>query len=109
MARQHSARLIGDQSVRADNRKPGGSHLPLPGTTTGKESWAGADVTAHSLAAGRAGMKLLENRSLVRIQNGDDGDSLISGREDPGNQGSEIETLAAGSGTHSRRTNAEYR
>ena len=28
--------------IRANNRKPGGSHLPLPGTTTGKESWATA-------------------------------------------------------------------
>ena len=79
------------------------------GTTTGKESWAGADVTADSLAAGRAGMKLLDNPGIVRTQMGDDGDRLINGREDPGNQGSEIETLAAGSGTHSRRTNAEYR
>ena len=40
------------------------------GTTTGKESWAGADVTADSLAAGRAGMRLPGNPDLVRIQNG---------------------------------------
>ena len=31
---------------------------------TGKESWAGADATADSLAAGRPGMKLLEKQSL---------------------------------------------
>ena len=33
-------------------------------TDTGKESWAGADATADSLVAGRAGTKRLDNRSL---------------------------------------------
>ena len=80
--------------IRANNRKPGGSHLPLPGTTTGKESWAGADVTADSLAARRAGMKLLDKRSLSEFKMGDDGDRLINGREAAVNQGGEIETLA---------------
>ena len=51
---------------------PGGSHLPFPGTTTGKESWAGADATADSLAAGRAGMRFLDNPDIVRTQMGDD-------------------------------------
>ena len=61
------------------------------------------------LAAGRAGMKLLENRSLSESKMGDDGDRLINGREDPGNRGWKIETLAAGPGTNSRRRNVQYR
>ena len=88
---------------------PGGSHLPLPGTTTGKESWAGADVTADSLAAARAGMKLLENRSLSESKMGDHGDRLINGREVAVNQGWRIVIPAPGPGTNSRRRNVEYR
>ena len=88
---------------------PGGSHLPLPGTTTGKESWAGADVTADSLAAGRAGMKLLDNRSLSESKMGDDGDRLIKRREAAVNQGWRIVIPASGPGTNPRRRNVEYR
>ena len=54
-------------------------------------------------------MKLLDNPGIVQVQMGDDGDRLMNGREYPGDQGSEIEILAAGSGTHLRRRNAEYR
>ena len=39
-------------------------------TDTGKESWAGADATTDSLAAGRAGMKIPDNPVIVRIQTG---------------------------------------
>ena len=78
-------------------------------TDTGKESWAGADATADSLAAGRAGMKLLENRSLSEFKMGDDGDRLINGREAAVNQGSRIVIPAPGPGTNSRRRNVEYR
>ena len=100
MARQHPARRIAGQSVRANDRKPEGSHRPLRGTTTEKESWAGAVGTADFVATRRAGMRHFDNRDLVEIPNGDDGDRLINGREDPGNQGWEIRTLVAGSGTH---------
>ena len=83
--------------------------MPLPGTTTGKESWPGADVTADSLAAARARMKLLENRSLSEFKIGDDGDRLINGREVAVNQGWRIVIPASGPGTNSRRRNVEYR
>ena len=78
-------------------------------TDTGKESWAGADATADSLAAVRAGMKLLDNRSLSESKMGDDGDRLINGRESAVNQGWRIVLPAPGPGTHSRRRNVEYR
>ena len=68
-----------------------------------------ASGTTDFLGAGLAGMRLLKNPDLVQIQMGDDGAGLINEREDPGNQSSEIGTLAAGSETHSRRRNAEYR
>ena len=68
-----------------------------------------AGGTTDSLAAGRIGVRHLDNPDLVQAQMGDDGDRLMNGREDPGNQGWEIEPLAAGSGTHLRRRNAEYR
>ena len=75
----------------------------------GKEYWVGAVGTADSLAAGWIGVRHLDNPDLVQVQMGDDGDRLMNGREDPGNQGWEIEPLAAGSGTHLRRRDAEYR
>ena len=75
----------------------------------GKEYWAGAVGTADSLAAGRIGVRHSDNPDLVQVQMGDDGDRLTNGREYPGNQGWEIEPLAAGPGTHLRRRNAEYR
>ena len=74
-----------------------------------KEYWAGAEGTADSLGPGRPGMRFLDNPEIGRIQMGNDGGRLTNGREDPGNQGWDIETLTAGSGTHSRRRNAEYR
>ena len=78
-------------------------------TDTGKEYWTGTDATADSLATGRAGMELLENRSLSESKMGDDGDRLINGREAAVNQGWRIVIPAPGPGTHSRRRNAEYR
>ena len=76
---------------------------------TGKDYWTDTLGTVDVLATGQAGMKLLENRSLSQSKMGDDGARLINGLEDPGDQGSEIEILAAGSGTHLRRRNVEYR
>ena len=76
-------------------------------TDRGEEYWTGTGGTADFLAVGQAGMRHLDNLNLVLIQMGDDGARLINGREDPANQGWEIETLATGSGTHSRRRNAE--
>ena len=78
-------------------------------TDTGKESWAGADATTDSLAAGRAGMKLLENRLLSEAKIGDDGDRRINGREAAVNKGWRIVIQAPGPGTNSRRRNVEYR
>ena len=68
-----------------------------------------AGGTTGFWGAGQTGMRLLNNPYLVQIQMGDDGARLINGWEDPGNQSSEIGILAAGSETHSRRRNAEYR
>ena len=42
-------------------------------TDTGKEYWMGTGATVDSLATGRAGMKLLDNPVIVRIQNGASG------------------------------------
>ena len=36
----------------------------------GKGSWAGVDRTAKFLAAGRSGVRHLDNTDLVEIQNG---------------------------------------
>ena len=81
-------------------------------TESGEGYWrvmTRAGGTTDFLGARQAGMRLLNNPDLVQIQMGDDGARLINGREDPGNQSSEIGTLAAGSETHSRRRNTEYR
>ena len=78
-------------------------------TDTGKEYWTGTGATADSLATGRAGMELLEHRSLSEAKMGDDGDRLINGREAAVNQGWRIAIPAPGPGTNSRRRNVEYR
>ena len=85
-------------------------------TDTGKEYWTGTGAAADSLAerfwrtgTGRAGMKLLENRSLSESKMGDDGDRLINGGEAAVNQGWRIVLPAPGPGTNSRRINVEYR
>ena len=78
-------------------------------TDTGKEYWTGTGATADSLATGRMGMELLENRSLSEFKMGDDGDRLINGREAAVNQGWRIVIPAPGPGTNSRRINVEYR
>ena len=39
-------------------------------TDTGKEYWTSTGATVDSLVAGRAGMKLLDNPGILRIQNG---------------------------------------
>ena len=77
-------------------------------TDTGKEHWTGTGATADSLATGRTGMELLENRSLSEFKMGDDGDRLINGREAAVNQGWRIVIPAPGPGTNSRRINVEY-
>ena len=59
------------------------------------------------LRAGLNEVSLQPDRGRIRM--GDDGGRLTNKREDPGNQGSEIETFAAGSGTHSKRRNGKYR
>ena len=64
---------------------------------TGKEYWTCTRATADSLAIGRAGMELLENRSLSEYKMGDDGDRLINGRESAVNQGWRIVIPAPGS------------
>ena len=78
-------------------------------TDLDKESWAGAVGTVDLFAEGRTEMRLLDSPDSVQTKIGEAGGRLTNGREDPGNQGCEIETLAAGSGTHSMRRNGEYR
>ena len=55
-----------------------------------KSNWASYDKGRWDgglFGAGWDGMRLLDNPDPVRIRMGDDGASLINGREDPGNQG----------------------
>ena len=77
-----------------------GLRVESDATEVDKESWAGAVGTVDFSAAGRAEMSLLDIPDPVQIQMGDDGGRLTNGREDPDDQDWEIETLAAGSGTH---------
>ena len=110
MARQHSAAVDRgpvSQSEQQETRGDLTGRFPAPPLE--KSLGQGADVTADSLAAARAGMKLLENRSLSESKMGDHGDRLINGREVAVNQGWRIVIPAPGPGTNSRRRNVEYR
>ena len=144
MARQHLARWIAGQLIRANNLKRGssrrvpdttsrpkrrprdrgcgralgdgrdacgaGNHREMELKTTTLDSRPARGDGAVEFFGCRAGLnEVFDNPYLGRIQMGDDGGRLTNGREDPGNQGWEIETLTAGPGTHSRRRNGKYR